>query len=106
MIDDADAIEGLALDMLDVADRRGQDAFIRTDDAPFHVGRGHPAVVEGDGDHRDLDFGEDVGGHLEHHHEDAQDRHQQRRHHKRIGPPEREPHNPHNRTSTSMIVSR
>ena len=63
-LDDADAVERLALDVLDVVDGGRQDALVGRDDPLFHVLRRHARVVERDGDDRDVDHREDVGRHL------------------------------------------
>ena len=84
-LDDAAAVERLALDVLDVADGRGQGALIVIDDAARHVG-GHQPVIGPDHRHdRDLDGREDVGRGLEHRHH-AEQQNQDREYNEGIGP--------------------
>ena len=62
-LDDRDAGERLALDVLDVVDGRGEDALVVGDDALLHLLGREAAVVPDDRDHRDVDVREDVGRH-------------------------------------------
>ena len=86
--------------MVDVVDGGGGDALEGVDDAFFHVVGGHAAVIEDDGNDRDVDFRENVGGHPGDDHEDAEDRHQEGGDDERIGAAEGEPDDPH------MLASR
>jgi hypothetical protein len=60
-LDDADAIVGVRNDVLDVVDRRGQRPLERRRDAPRHLVGRQAGVRPGHADHRDADFGKDVG---------------------------------------------
>ena len=83
-LDDAAAVQRLALDVLDVADCRGQGALVVVHDATRHVG-GHQPVIGPDHRHdRDLDGREDVGRGLEHRHR-AEQQDQDRKYNERIG---------------------
>ena len=59
----ADALERLALDVLDVVDRRGEAALVVGDDALVHLLGGEAAVAPDDRDDRDVDLREDVRRH-------------------------------------------
>ena len=61
-LDDAAAVEGLALDVLDIVDGRGERALIVVDDAAGHVLRREAGIGPDDSDDGDADVGEDVGG--------------------------------------------
>ena len=84
-LDDAAAVQRLALDVLDVADCRGQGALVVIDDAARHV-RGHQPVIGPDYRHdRDLDGREDVRRGLEHRHR-AEQQNQDREYDEGVGP--------------------
>ncbi len=74
----ADAVERLALDMLDVVDRRCQHALERGDDAAGHVFRRQAGILPRGRDHRHADVGEDIDRRprgLQHADDRDQDRH-------------------------------
>ena len=84
-LDDRVAGDGLALDVVDVADDRREEALEVVGDALLHVLRRQAAVVPDHGDDGDVDVREDVGRRLldrEHAAERDQDRH----HDERVGP--------------------
>ena len=62
-LDDRDAGERLALDVLDVVDGRGEAALVVGDDALLHLLGRQAGVVPDDRDDRDVDVREDVGRH-------------------------------------------
>ena len=74
-LDDAGAVVGLRLDVLDVVDRRGHDAFAVGDEAGGHLLRGEAGVTPDHGDDGDIDIGKDVHRHRF----DAEDAHDQMR---------------------------
>src|SRR5262249_19876598 len=92
--DDADAVERLALDVLDVVDRGGQDALVEVDDPGFNLVGRHAGVLPDHADDRDVDLGEDVRGHAVNGHR-AEDGYQQGRHDKRVRPPQCQSYDPH-----------
>ena len=55
-----DTLKRLALDMVDIIDRRRQHPLIGIDDAVRHVLRRQARILPGNGHHRDADVGEDV----------------------------------------------
>ncbi len=67
-LDDAAAVQRLALDVLDVADCRGQGALIVIHDTTRHVGGHQPVIVPDHRHDRDLNRRKDVGRGLEHRH--------------------------------------
>ncbi len=84
-LDDAVAVKRLALDVLDVADRRGQGPLVVIDDPAGHVGWQEPVVGPDRRYDRDLDGRKHVGGGLEHGHPaEQQDQHCE--HDEGIGP--------------------
>src|SRR5262249_6822013 len=92
--DDADAVERLTLDVLDVVDRRRQDALVDEDDPCLDLVGGHAAVLPDHADDGDVNLREDVGGHAVDT-DRAEDGNQQRHHHERVGAPQCQPNNPH-----------
>ena len=65
--DDRAAGDGLRFDVLDVIDDGGHVPLVVRDDVVFHLLRGEAAVVPGNADDRNVDFGKDVGrGALQH----------------------------------------
>src|SRR5262249_11879930 len=61
--DDADAVERLAFDVLDVVNRGGQHPLVKVDDARLDVVGRHAAVLPDHADDGDVDVREDVRGH-------------------------------------------
>jgi hypothetical protein len=64
-LDHRDAVERLALDVLDAVDRRGEGALEVAGEALLHLVRRQAAVLPDDRDDRDVDLRQDVGRHLE-----------------------------------------
>src|ERR1019366_6990919 len=64
-LDDGQAGQRLRLHVLDVVDRGGERALAADGDHFGHFFGGDAAVGPDDADHRNVDFGEDVGGHAE-----------------------------------------
>ena len=64
-LDDADAGQRLAFDMLDIVHRGGQDALEGRDDAAGHFRWRQAAIIEDDADHRHVDVGKNVGRHVQ-----------------------------------------
>ncbi len=84
-LDDAHAVHGLALHVLDAVDRRGHGAFGHVDDALLHVVGRDARVRPDDADDRDVDLREDVRGHREER-QDAQHEDEHGHHHEGVGP--------------------
>ena len=93
-LDDRDARERLALDVLDVVDGGGERALVVGDDALLHLLGRQARVVPDDRDDRDVDVREDVGRHPEDG-DDAQDDDEHRHHDERVGAPQRQADDPH-----------
>ena len=96
-LDDADAGEGLRLDVLDVVDRRRQGPLVAPDDPVRHLRRGQAAVAPHRADDRDVDVGEDVDRRPaddDRRHEDDHDR----ENHEGVRPTQRETDDPHGRS--------
>ena len=86
--DDADAVERLTLDVLDVVDRCGQDPFVDECDSRFDLVRGHAEELPHHADDGDVDRREDVRGHaVDGDHAEHSD--QQGDHHERVGAAQR-----------------
>ena len=92
--DDGQAGQGLRLHVLDVVDRGGKGALAADGDDFGHFLGGDAGVRPDDADHRDVDFGEDVGGHAEGG-EDAQDDDHHGHDDEGVGAPEGEADYPH-----------
>jgi hypothetical protein len=84
-LDDAASVVGLALDMLDIADRRRQRTLVAIDDPPQHVGRRDNGISPDCCDDRNADRGKDVGWCLEHR-VGAEQQDQNGEDYKRVGP--------------------
>ena len=86
--DNADAVERLTLDVLDVVDRRGQDPFVNKYNPRFNLIRGHAEELPHHTDDGDVDRREDVRGHaVDGDHAEHSD--QQGDHHERVGAAQR-----------------
>ena len=94
---DADAVERLALDVLDAIDRGRQDALVDEDEPGFDLVGGHAGELPDDRDDRDVDVREDVRGHAVDA-DPAQDGDQQRHDHEGVCPPQCQPNDPHRRS--------
>ena len=92
--DDAVAVERLRLDMLDVADLRGQGALVVVDDAPGHIVRQEPVIGPHHADDRNIDVGKDVGRRPQRR-QRAEDRNQEGEDDKGVWPPQRDLNDPH-----------
>ena len=84
----------LALDVLDVVDGGGQSPLIVVDHPFLHLLGREARVVEDDGDHRDVDVGEDVRRHP-HDGEDPEDDDEHRHHYEGVRALERHADEPH-----------
>ncbi len=60
-LDDAEAVIGIGLDVLDVIDRRGQCLLEWRRDTAGHLVRRQAGILPDDPDHRDADFRKDIG---------------------------------------------
>ena len=92
--DDAIAVERLRLDVLDVADLRGQVAFVEVDDAAGHVVGQQPVIGPDDADHRNIDVGKDVGRRAQRR-QRAENRNEKGEDDEGIRPPQRDLNDPH-----------
>ncbi len=80
--------------MLDVIDGGGHGAFVDGDDARGHLFGRHAGIGPDHAYDRDIDVGEDIGGHAG----DgggAEDEHEDRHHDEGIGPAQRKFNDPH-----------
>ncbi len=102
-LDDADAVERLALGVLDAADGRGEDAFVHRGDARFHVARRHAGIIERHRDHRDIDFRKDVRRHA-HDGQHAEDEHEHRRDDERVRPTKSKTNDPHRKALRDQSI--
>ena len=106
--DQADAVVGGRLDVLDVADGGGHRTLGDGEDPLRHIVRAHAVVRPDDADHRDVDVRKYIGRHGDDRNP-AQDGNQQRHHDEGIWAPQREPDNPHslcewsNRTAIETV---
>ncbi len=93
-LDDRDAGQRLALDVLDVVHDGADEALEVRDDALLHLLRRQAAVVEHHRDHRDVDLREDVGRDA-HDRQHADDDDQHRHDDEGVGALERDDDEPH-----------
>ena len=93
-LDDAEPGQRLRLHVLDVVDRGGEGALAADGDDFGHLLRRDAGVGPDDADHRNIDFGKDVGGHADDG-QHAQDDDQHGHDDEGVGAPQREPDNPH-----------
>ena len=93
-LDDADAVQRLRLDVLDVVDGGGQRPLALVDDAVGHLFGREAGVLPDDGDDRDVDVREDVGRRVEDS-DGAENHQQQRKDSEGIRPSKREADYPH-----------
>ena len=87
-LDDAEGGIGIRLDVLDVVDRRRQCALKRGDDAPGHLVGRQALVLPGHADDRNVDARKNIDRHAQRG-ERADDENEQGRHHKGVGPAQR-----------------
>ena len=87
--DDAKAVIGIGLDMLDVVDRRRQCALRLRRDAAGHVLRREAGVLPDDRDHRNADVRKNIDRRAQRR-QRADDENDQREHDERVGPPQRD----------------
>ena len=83
-LDDAEAVVGIGLDMLDVVDGGRQRALERRRDAPGHLIGRQTGILPDHADDGNADVGEDIGRRSQRG-ERADDQDQQRQHDERIG---------------------
>ena len=91
---DRHAIERLALDVLDAVDGRRQPALEEAGETLLHLVRRQATVLPDDGDHRDVDLGQDVGRHPQDRVDPADDD-EHRHDDKGVRAPQREADDPH-----------
>ncbi len=87
---DAHAIDRLRLDVLDVVDGRGEHSLERRIHTTGHLVGRHTGELPGHGNHRNIDFREDIGGRTSSRHQ-TKDENGQRENNKGIGPRKRDP---------------
>ena len=104
-LDDAEAVVGIGLDMLDVVDGGGQRALEGRGDAAGHLVGRQAGVLPDDADHRNADVGEDVGRRAQSG-ERADDQDQQRQHDERIGARQRDANQGDHRKGVSVIANK
>ncbi len=90
----ADPVQRLGLDVLDVVHCRRQRALDVVDDARGHLFGGQAAVVPHHRDHRDVDAGQDVHRRAKNG-ERSQDQQDERQHDEGVRPAERDADDPH-----------
>jgi hypothetical protein len=92
--DDRGAADGLALDVLDAVDGRGDRALVVAGDPLLHVLGAEAVVLPDDRDDRNVDLGENVGRHVEDREDSSQ--HDEHRHDDEgVRAREGEPNDPH-----------
>ena len=104
-LDDAEAVVGIGLDMLDVVDGGRQRALERRRDAPRHLIGRQAGILPDDADHRNADVGEDVGRRPQRR-QRADDQDQQRQHDERIGARQRYANERNHRRGVSVIAKK
>jgi hypothetical protein len=92
--DDADAVVGVGLDVLDVVDGRAERALVIIEDALLDFRGAQTGVLPDDADDRDVDGGKNIGRRAEQHERRHQDQ-DERRDDKRVGAPESKTDDPH-----------
>ncbi len=104
-LDDAEAVVGIGLDVLDVVDGGRQRALERRDDAAGHLIRRQPGILPDDADHRNADVGKDIGRRPQRR-QRADDQDQQRQHDERIGARQRYANERDHRQGVSVIAKK
>ncbi|HYT59051.1 MAG TPA: hypothetical protein VEL06_02710 [Haliangiales bacterium] len=94
-LDDAHAIVGVGLDVLDVVDRGGERAFVGVDNALLNFLRAQPGVLPDDTDDRYFNVRENIRGRSQQH-KRRQQQQQERCNNKGVGATKRQLNNPHN----------
>ena len=92
--DDVLTVEAGRFDVLDVIDEGGEGALVGAGDAAFDLFGAEAGVLPGNGDNRDIDVREDIGGCPEDEHRRS-DQDEDREDDEGIGPVKRKPDNPH-----------
>ena len=102
-LDDAEAGDGLGLDVLHIVDRGGQHALVGRDDAACHLVRRQTGVLPYHRDHRNIDVGKDVCRCAQRH-QRSDDQDQQGENNEGIGSRQGEPHNSQHEVSSKSVA--